>query len=604
MKKVAALSIFMFFTLSMFASNIELYFGGEKCVNGESYMTYATAQGIYQLPTEPYYPQDIERFHHIQFNQQAGLRIKAPIGTNVTIEVTPGEFNTDYGFSILNYPLHFSIFDSENISLQPNTTLTKSGVLASESQETTFYHIQNGGLYVDHLYYEAGILKQIELEVSVWDTNDVNDKVSVTIILGEYRVGEFYYEIISEQERTCMVAYWQKPSDNPLEAMNYGYLVNIPKKALINNKVYTITKVSGGLWGYGSQDVNFVIPENIQFVTESYKIVSEQESLCILTDYSIPGASSDLVSLYSHFDIPQTTEINGKNYTVIGINNGAFANSDIQSVTLPETVEFISRSAFQNCKSLTSVNIPESVSCVEESAFYNCSCLNSILYNSTIFVRLPMSYEGEYAIPNGITQIAPHAFQGCSGLTNVIIPNTVKTLDYCAFYGCSMSNITIPESVISIDINAITECDGLQSLTMQSPIPPTLVCDSEYHNEWLSMLELYVPRGSIDAYKADATWSKFGLIEVYEVQPDYELTADNILARKGRVTMLPISMNNVGDIVSFQCDVTLPEGVTVHQEDGVYGIEASDRFNNTHSISASMQVGKLRIVSFSISNHA
>ena len=358
MKKIAALSIFMLFTLSMLASNIELYFGGEKCVNGESYMTYASSQWIYQLPTEPYYPQDIERFHHIQFTQQAGLTIKAPVGTNVTIEVTPGEFNANPDFIVPHDPLHLSIFDSEKVYLQPNTSFTKSGVLTSEDQEASFCHIHNGGLYVDHLYDMASGVKPIELEVSVWDTNNLTDKVSVTVILGEYPVGEFYYVILSEQDRTCMVTGWQMPTDDTLEDIKYGAEVNIPEKALINDKVYTVTKVSGNLWSYGTPNVNFVIPESVQIVPLSYRIVSETEATCEVESCINPDPSSSIASRFSHIEVPQTTEINGKNYTIIGIGSAAFANNNMQSVNLPETLEYISSRAFYCCRNLTSINIP------------------------------------------------------------------------------------------------------------------------------------------------------------------------------------------------------------------------------------------------------
>ncbi|MCF0187388.1 MAG: hypothetical protein HUJ98_12995, partial [Bacteroidaceae bacterium] len=85
----------------------------------------------------------------------------------------------------------------------------------------------------------------------------------------------------------------------------------------------------------------------------------------------------------------------------------------------------------------------------------------------------------------------------------------------------------------------------------------------------------------------------------------YYFSVENKVARKGRVTMLPVEMINDDGVVSFQCDVVLPEGVCVHKEDGAYAIEASDRFDNTHTLSSSqLDNGKIRIVSISMQNHA
>lgn len=70
--------------------------------------------------------------------------------------------------------------------------------------------------------------------------------------------------------------------------------------------------------------------------------------------------------------------------------NGKFDGSLLQkypnltNVTIPNSVTFIGRSAFQGCTSLTSVNIPDSVTSIGNSAFYGCSSLTSINYTGTL----------------------------------------------------------------------------------------------------------------------------------------------------------------------------------------------------------------------------
>ena len=243
-------------------------------------------------------------------------------------------------------------------------------------------------------------------------------------------------------------------------------------------------------------------------------------------------------------------------------------------------------------KSLTAFFI--ATICLTNSAYGYDFCEDNIYYNflddggvevthnlDELFSGPSYHYAGDVIIPstlssNGatVTSIGWAAFFHCVDLKSVTLPNTIKTIKSGAFDGCSsLTSITVPESVTKIGTSAF-ECSNLAWLKMKIRDPRTLDLSSGGTFQLSSPnCTLYVPRGSKDLYDAMYVFSLFASIVEYddeaEERPDYELTADNILARNGRVTMLPISMNNVGGIVSFQCDVTLPDGVTVQQEDGV-----------------------------------
>ena len=112
------------------------------------------------------------------------------------------------------------------------------------------------------------------------------------------------------------------------------------------------------------------------------------------------------------------------------------------AVVIPATVIYNSKTysvtsigdyAFDGCTGLTSVTIPNSVTTIGYWAFYNCTGLTSV------------------TIPNSVTSIGDDAFRYCTGLTSITIGNSVTTIGSGAFWGCTgLTSVTIPNSVTSI----------------------------------------------------------------------------------------------------------------------------------------------------------
>ena len=111
------------------------------------------------------------------------------------------------------------------------------------------------------------------------------------------------------------------------------------------------------------------------------------------------------------------------------------------------TVSSIESYAFDSCTNLTSVIIPNSVTSIEHSAFYDCASLTSII------------------IPGSVTSIGYRAFQGCRNLTSITFSNGLNSIDDKAFLGCrSLTSITIPNSVTHIATSAFQNCNNLRTL--------------------------------------------------------------------------------------------------------------------------------------------
>lgn len=112
-------------------------------------------------------------------------------------------------------------------------------------------------------------------------------------------------------------------------------------------------------------------------------------------------------------------------------------------------VTVIGECAFYNCTGLTSIVIPDSVTTIQYKAFAYCSNLTNAV------------------LGNGITEIGADAFSYCSNLTNITLGNNVQRIESNAFQGCTrFTEVTIPDSVTYIGGLAFAGCSTLTELTI------------------------------------------------------------------------------------------------------------------------------------------
>ena len=270
-------------------------------------------------------------------------------------------------------------------------------------------------------------------------------------------------------------------------------------------------------------------------------------------------------------NIPEKVTYNGVDYDVTSIGGAAFQNSNVTSITIPNSVTSIGEYAFSDCIKLTSIDIPNNVTTIEFFTFYNCINLVSVTIPNSVTniksgaflncwslssIDIPNSVTKiwnqvfqsctnltSFTISNNVTSIEQQTFHNCSRLTSITIPNSVTDISYSAFSYCSsLASIIIPNSVRSIRDNAFQDCSSLTSITIGNGIEsikskafancPNLTdvyCYAEnvpstyantFEGSYIDYATLHVPVASVGAdgqnpkyfYKGRSPWSTFGTI--------------------------------------------------------------------------------------------
>lgn len=248
------------------------------------------------------------------------------------------------------------------------------------------------------------------------------------------------------------------------------------------------------------EDVEFMRYCYEKFDINGDKILSESEAKAIRavnidskqSIYSVKGIEYfiNLESFQAYNAIALRTLDLSKNTNLRTIKEQAlYKCSGLESVILPPTIETIEDDAFHKCPMLASINIPEGVKSIGSYAFAGALALTEI------------------AIPQSVTTIGENAF-AATGLHSIIIPEGVAVIEYATFYNCkSLNSIVLPSTITSIGDRAFDYCYELKEIHCKATTPPTLEMFSLLSN--ISGRKIYVPHGSVEAYKAAENWSEF-----------------------------------------------------------------------------------------------
>ena len=256
--------------------------------------------------------------------------------------------------------------------------------------------------------------------------------------------------------------------------------------------------------GYTQPTGSLIIPSCVTHDGVDYTVVSIGESAfygCTGLRAVTIGNSICAIHSYAFCDCFNLSSVEMPDQ-MYKIGDRAFASTAFTEVVLPSGLLNIEEACFMSCKSLVSITIPANVTEIGRMAFFSCYSLQSVTFsnNSSLQRIWDSAFENcsslaEIEIPNSVVQIRWSAFRSCTNLSTVTIGTGVTEIQNYAFMGCSaletvnfnainctvsdkasfcdsprFKNLNIGEEVQLINGSAFTDCGSIIKLVIPNSV--------------------------------------------------------------------------------------------------------------------------------------
>ncbi len=384
-----------------------------------------------------------------------------------------------------------------------------------------------GGVAMKTLYFDKGILTDILDTYEVdWEacTLKVTLKTNLNYVVSIPTEAQSWIAVADTRAtlrtETLTFTIAENPEDMPVRSATIN-LISECGDVLQSFEIIQNYQPSSAPIEFADANVKKVCVEKFDLNGDgelSYMEASKVKTLPyhFFGDYTTAVTSFDelqyfvrLISIegFAFYDCSSLINIKIPN-SVTSIGQASFYGCEnLVDIVIPEKVSSIERATFLACNNLVSVTIPDSVTSIGTEAFGYCHKLNDI------------------NIPHSIISIGSIAFRGCA-IEDIAIPEGVTVIRNLTFYECeTLLNVVIPKSVISIEEQAFYACSNLTTVCCKATTPPLLGKDVFKHNAYTGNgyesvnvgCKIYVPRNSVEAYKAADGWSDYAAyIEGYD----------------------------------------------------------------------------------------
>lgn len=274
-----------------------------------------------------------------------------------------------------------------------------------------------------------------------------------------------------------------------------------------------------------------------------------------------------------------------KNYTLLSFCN------QIQSVTIPESVTSIGKSAFEHCSnldsltikgvatsmigayafasctSLTSLSLVGSFQTIGDSAFVNCG-MTSLTIDATITSIEKYAFSSRFltslSLTGNVQKIGDHAFDSCSSLNTVTFPKSPTSIGSYAFDSCtSLNSIEIPGTVTEIGDCAFYHCSGLTSVKIDEGVQST---GADMFNDCGQLTTVTFPESLTTI--ADGSFASCSNLNHVKIPARVTCIGDSAFSNCTSLSEITLQdgVKTIGANAFFSCQaltsITLPDSVT------------------------------------------
>ncbi len=376
------------------------------------------------------------------------------------VEVKQGDYIT-YKINVYNEGDIEGFANEIKVYLQPGLEFVKSDTL-NLANEWVYDEKSNSvsTKILSNTKSKDNVIKPSEKK----DSKDIEDKgKSINL---KVKVANNNAEYLTCRAEITSCGY--NNSDKKIDALDKDSTLNSIKDTLnlenwyeSNIKSDKIIKTEKGKYYPGEQDDD-------DFETVSLGNIIVEQNLIFDYDNNTGKARligyNDEIKDKEELHIPQNVKKGNKTYSVTEIAENALSNGGFKNVYLPNTIETIGASAFNECASLEKINLPDSLKTIREGAFGGCVSLKN---------------GGPITIPRNVSSMPIHAFSTFDVVLNIdgnnntyscdengILYNKERTILYGATRRGDSDTFVVPEGVTEIKDSAFVFYGRLKEITI------------------------------------------------------------------------------------------------------------------------------------------
>ncbi|MBQ8425688.1 MAG: leucine-rich repeat protein [Clostridia bacterium] len=341
-----------------------------------------------------------------------------------------------------------------------------------------------------------------------------------------------------------------------------------------------VTSISDDLFKSSIYLTSVYIPDSVTSIGEGAFCDCRK-----LTSITIPSSIKTIGKMaFLHSDVLTNINYNGTIADWCNIEFGDYSSNpmyyaehfylksnneykEVKKLEIPETVTELKSYAFYGFNNISEIIVPNSVISIKESVFYKCSNLQKLTIPFVGSSETESDNLGyilgwgdsrpsikEVIVTNGKT-IGKQTFYYWKSLTSVTIPNTVESIDENAFKDCSgLISIVIPKSVTSVAFGAFAGCTSLSSITL-----PKVYTGKESFGEYFGYIF-----GTTSSYNSEYIPSSLKTVTLTNCTSIASM-AFSCCSSLTRI-VLPAGLTSIGISAFSACSslssITIPESVT------------------------------------------